>query len=212
VFSAAIFDMDGLLLDSERTIMNAWVSAAAEAGITVTAADYAPVIGLAGPGTKAHLARIFGGESMVQQIHALVTPKLTSFPVKAGAAALLAKLTALGLPRAVASSTSIKEVRRRLEVAELAHYFDAITGGDEVPAPKPDPAVYLLAAQRLEIAPEHCLALDILFKLRYLPFRSSWHISPGKPISAAWSRSTIMDCCGKTKSIKLPCRNLKFNL
>lgn len=82
------------------------------------------------------------------------------FPAKAGAEALLANLSRVGIPCAVASSAEIAEVERRLLSSGLRGYFLAIAGGDEVRRGKPDPSVYLLAAQRLGCSPAECLAFE----------------------------------------------------
>jgi HAD superfamily hydrolase (TIGR01509 family) len=82
------------------------------------------------------------------------------FPLKPGALALLQQLRARAVPCAVASSTSVPEVRRRLAQVGVLELFQAVAGGDEVARSKPDPAVYLLAAERLGVAPERCLAFE----------------------------------------------------
>jgi beta-phosphoglucomutase-like phosphatase (HAD superfamily) len=160
MFSAAIFDMDGLLIDSERSIMRAWQSAAAEVGVVVSDDQYASVIGRAATQSDAHLSELLGGESVFHQVRDQVRSRLGVFPPKIGATELLLKLTERQVPCAVASSTGVAEVRRRLESVGLASFFVAIAGGDEVPIGKPDPSVYLLAAHRLGASPSQCLAFE----------------------------------------------------
>jgi HAD superfamily hydrolase (TIGR01509 family) len=82
------------------------------------------------------------------------------FPLKPGALQLLALLRQRGVPCAVASSTYVEEVRRRLAQVGVLDFFQALAGGDEVLRSKPDPAVYLLAASRLGVAPAQCLAFE----------------------------------------------------
>jgi beta-phosphoglucomutase-like phosphatase (HAD superfamily) len=60
----------------------------------------------------------------------------------------------------VASSTYVHEVRRRLAKVGVLDFFQAVAGGDEVSRSKPDPAVYLLAADRLGVPPVRCLAFE----------------------------------------------------
>ncbi len=160
MFAAAIFDMDGLLIDSERSIMRAWQSAAAAVGIVISDTQYASVVGRAASESDARLAELLGGVTAFQQVLSAVQSKLGVFPPKPGAEALLLKLAAHRIPCAVASSTEIIEVRRRLTSVGLADFFNAVAGGDEVPAGKPDPSVYLLAAQRLNVSPSKCLAFE----------------------------------------------------
>jgi beta-phosphoglucomutase-like phosphatase (HAD superfamily) len=82
------------------------------------------------------------------------------FPLKPGAFRILQMLQERSVPCAVASSTRVSEVRRRLEKVGVLEFLQAVAGGDEVPDSKPDPAVYLLAAQRLGVPPQECLAFE----------------------------------------------------
>ena len=166
MFAAAIFDMDGVLIDSERVIVDAYVAAAGELGHAVTAADLLPIVGLSGPGVRQLLAGLVGGDAALKRVgeraHHLMRGDREHpvFPAKAGAHALIAALRARGVPMGVASSTRRNEVLRRLSAVGLHDPFRSITGGDEVERPKPDPSIYLLAAQRLGVAPADCIAFE----------------------------------------------------
>ncbi|MCG5077623.1 HAD family hydrolase [Paraburkholderia tagetis] len=166
MFSAAIFDMDGLLIDSERTIMNTWITVGHELGVHIRPVDYAEIIGRSLPECHAMLARMFGAEPVFQealtqvrqQLHSPTTPPV--FPLKLGVHRLLSALTHAGIPCAVASSSSGQEIRSRLARVGVLDFFGAIAGGDEVARGKPDPAVYELAASRLGKSPGDCLAFE----------------------------------------------------
>ena len=82
------------------------------------------------------------------------------FPLKTGALPLLEALRAAGIPCGVASSSAVGEIRHRLGHVDVLKYFRCIAGGDEVTHGKPDPALYLLAAARLGVAPEDCIAFE----------------------------------------------------
>jgi beta-phosphoglucomutase-like phosphatase (HAD superfamily) len=69
-------------------------------------------------------------------------------------------LEAAGVPCGVASSSRVAEIRHRLGAVGVLRFFRAVTGGDEVPRGKPDPAIYLLAASRLGAAPADCIAFE----------------------------------------------------
>jgi HAD superfamily hydrolase (TIGR01509 family) len=163
---AALFDMDGLLIDSERVIRAAWLAVAHEAGIALTQERYAAVIGRHSAQSDAVLAEVFGGDAPRRAAQARVNERLARqvpaerFPLKPGAARVLAALRALGVPCAVASSSARHEIEERLAAVGVRRHFAAVAGGDEVPAGKPDPAVYRLAAQRLCHAPGECLAFE----------------------------------------------------
>lgn len=160
MFSAAVFDMDGLLIDSERAIRNAWQSAALERGITISTSQYTAVVGRASAEADAALASFLGGREAFDETRQVVLSRLKYFPPKKGAAEFLSCLKKRAIPCAVASSSSASEIKRRLEAVGFLEYFQTFSGGNEVPKGKPDPSVYLLAAQRLGVSPEKCLAFE----------------------------------------------------
>ncbi|MGC2462401.1 MAG: HAD family phosphatase [Steroidobacteraceae bacterium] len=165
MFTAAIFDMDGLLLDSERVIMQAWLESAEEEGLILSQPDFLFVVGCAAEESYAQLTKLLGGHGSFQSVRDRARAKLTArsgvvFPLKPGALQLLALLRQRGVPCAVASSTYVHEVRRRLAKVGVLDFFQAVAGGDEVSRSKPDPAVYLLAADRLGVPPVRCLAFE----------------------------------------------------
>jgi HAD superfamily hydrolase (TIGR01509 family) len=165
VFTAAIFDMDGLLLDSERVIMRIWMESAQEQGLELSRADFLQVVGYGTAESHARLSALLGGPDSFQRVLERARTKLgalagVAFPLKPGALGLLRELRARGVPCAVASSTRVHEVRRRLAQVGVLELLQASAGGDEVARSKPDPAVYLLAAARLGVAPQHCLAFE----------------------------------------------------
>jgi beta-phosphoglucomutase-like phosphatase (HAD superfamily) len=165
VFSAAIFDMDGLLLDSERVIMQAWLSSAREERLVLSEPDFLLVVGCGAEESRARLSKLLGGHGRFQQVRDRARAKLCAqpgivFPLKPGALQLLLLLRQRGVPCAVASSTFVEEVRCRLAKVGVLDFFQAVAGGDEVSHSKPDPAVYLLAAERLGVPPVRCLAFE----------------------------------------------------
>jgi len=166
-FTAAVFDMDGLLLDSERPIRDAWLSAAAELGAPLTEADYLSVVGRNEREGDARLLEVFGRNAALlaatrRRADALIAERFGTVPfdVKPGALRLLRALRRAGLPCAVASSTAHREVQRRLERAGLLDFFSAICGGDEVTRGKPEPDLYRLAIARLGLEADCCVAFE----------------------------------------------------
>jgi HAD superfamily hydrolase (TIGR01509 family) len=166
MFHAAIFDMDGTLLDSERVIMRAWLEAAAALQCTLPAETYVQVIGLNEQESDALLVAALGGTEMYEAVRLAAAKSLDApadrviFPVRHGVAPLLAALRARGVPCAVASSSAAAEIEDRLRRAGIRDHFTAVAGGDEVPRGKPDPAVYRLAASRLGVAASACIAFE----------------------------------------------------
>lgn len=162
MFQAAIFDMDGLLIDSERAIMRAWIDVTNAAGMPLTEADYLPLVGSSRQHCYDFLHALLGSHAAFEAAMGQVQARLlnASFPLKAGVIDLLDELARQSIPCGVASSSEISEVRRRLAAAGILAYFPVLAGGDEVSCGKPDPAVYLLAAQRLGQEPANCLAFE----------------------------------------------------
>ena len=166
IYGAAIFDMDGLLLDSERVVRDAWMQVARERRVELTDADYLQVVGRNAADARALLSRVFSSgfdfEDAQRSVDALLAERKGEafFPPKPGAAALLGCLRALGVRCGVASSTRVEEVRRRLDGAALLPFFASICGGDEVARGKPSPDLFLLASERIGVAPRHCLVFE----------------------------------------------------
>ena len=164
-FTAAIFDLDGLLIDSERVIMREWLRVTDMMGDPLTETEYVPVIGLAAPESDAHLIARLGSVRFAEaadRVNAALTSTdgPTVFQPKVGAHDILARMHALGVPCGVASSTATEEVERRLRAVNLRDYFRVVVGGDKVARGKPDPALYLRAAELLASAPAQCLAFE----------------------------------------------------
>lgn len=167
MIKAAIFDMDGLLIDSERATLRAWTEAALALGVVLRESDYLQVVGKAAQDSHAILQRHLGGVAPFEQAMVAVRAALEDgegrelrFPLKPGAAALLAQLQAAGIPCAVASSSRTDEIAHRLARVGVLQHFAAVAGGNEVLRGKPDPALYALAAARLGVDPDRCLAFE----------------------------------------------------
>jgi HAD superfamily hydrolase (TIGR01509 family) len=77
-----------------------------------------------------------------------------------GARELIQGFHALGFPMAIASSSPKHFIEFVVKELELASYFQALTSGHEVPKSKPDPAIFLLAAKKIDATPQHCLVLE----------------------------------------------------
>lgn len=168
MFAAAIFDMDGLLIDSERPIMAAWIEAARTLDIELSHSQYLQVVGLATVESELILASLLGGPEAYQHAVAHVRRRLQLervdgtplFPIKPGANEFLTALRERGTRCAVASSSTSGQIQACLGSLGLLHHFSAFAGGDEVARAKPDPALYRLAAERLDVDPAQCIAFE----------------------------------------------------
>jgi len=165
-FRAAVFDMDGLLLDSERPIRDAWMQATREFGVVLGERDYLDVVGRNEVDSRRLLQALLGEACSYDAVRSRAAVLIDEalgiggYAVKAGVVALLEALRVRGVPCVVASSTRVDEVKRRLRTAGLAPFFRDFSGGDEVLRGKPHPDLFLLAAKRANQDPAHCLVFE----------------------------------------------------
>lgn len=165
-FEAIIFDMDGLLIDTEQLAMEAFDVACAHFGISGLEAQIKACIGTNSRMTQEILTPVieptvpyaeFRGLWENHYQEAVHSDRLQTKP---GADTLLSHITTLGLPTALATSSSHQKARAKLKRTGLLHYFSVLVGGDEVTHSKPDPEIYLTAATKLGVNPQACLALE----------------------------------------------------
>jgi beta-phosphoglucomutase-like phosphatase (HAD superfamily) len=166
---AVIFDMDGLMLDSQRLATDAWQEAVASFGFQLTDEINLSMIGRNMHDSAAILRSAFSSQFPVDDVRELAArtfSQLTSvsgIPVKTGLWELLVFLDAESIPKAVATSTSRTDCIRHLKKANLISRFPVIVCGDEVTKGKPSPDLFLKAADKLEVKPTGCLVLEDSF-------------------------------------------------
>lgn len=163
-FQAAIFDMDGLLLDTERLCMRVFKQSCHNVHLPFYEDVYLSIIGRNSKGIEEILRSAYGNE--LDKLHADwrvnydAVVKNQPIPIKKGVIPLLEWLRANKVRTAVATSTQKDVALVKLKLAGLDCYFDNITCGCEVTQGKPNPEIYLLAAQRLGVKPRCCLAFE----------------------------------------------------
>jgi len=159
---AVIFDMDGLMLDSERAINLCMARAARELGHELPDTLWLQMIGGGDGLCRRLLTGRIGSEAtdvLLDRAEAMYDA-VAGIDHRPGIVELLEFLVARGIPRAVATSTRRPLAVRKLAAAGLLPYFDAICTSTDVPRPKPAPDVYLLAASTLGVEPSRCLVLE----------------------------------------------------
>ncbi|KXO06995.1 hydrolase, haloacid dehalogenase-like family [Moritella sp. JT01] len=165
-YQAAIFDMDGLLLDTERVCKGIFEEACASLSIPFLEDVYLDIIGRNSQGIEKVIRAGYGSDLDYPVLHEAwrirynAVVKHQAIPVKEGVVELLTWLKNNNIPTAVATSTQQDVATIKLKLAGLDHFFDNLTTGCEVKNGKPDPEIYLLAAGRLNIHPEQCLAFE----------------------------------------------------
>ena len=162
---AVIFDFDGTILDSETAEYQAHRRFFADHGVELTEDEWCTGIGIVQPAShwwerlcqRASAAPTY--EEFREKTRHYFTEHVPMEPMP-GINALIGALVAAGIPRGVASAASSRWINKALADLKLADSFDAVVTGDQVRYTKPAPDVYLEAARRLGVLPEHCVAIE----------------------------------------------------
>ena len=166
MIDGVIFDMDGTMFDTERMWATFWEPALAALGLPYREGLAEAARGTAGVTTRNVVRQFYGpdcdAEAIVDSLHRVADEAFFSAPVpkKPGLDALLAWLKARHIPMAVASSSREAMIRHNLDVWGLTQDFTAIVSGQHVAHSKPDPEIFLLTAQKLDVEPSRCLVLE----------------------------------------------------
>lgn len=162
---AVIFDMDGVLVDSYEAHFEAWKRLAGRLGQSISEAQFAAVFGRK---NRDIIKTLWGDDVPEDEIEALGNWKedqyreilRENFPAMDGAAELLDALKAAGFALAVGSSGPPENVAVVLDRLGREGLFDATVTGDEVRTGKPDPEVFLKAAEKLGVRPRCCAVVE----------------------------------------------------
>ena len=166
MLKAVIFDVDGTLLDTERIYMRAWKDAAAELGYVITdellrktravntkdaAKIFEAEIGNGFSYEKTRPVRVRIAEEIIKRESPILKPGVTE---------LLTFLKEKGIRLSVASSTHLKGTKEHLSESGILDPFEVVVGGDMVTRGKPNPDIFLKAAELLGLAPEECIVVE----------------------------------------------------
>lgn len=167
MIKGVIFDMDGLMFDTERLWDTLWEPACQALGVPMpedTASFYASGRGLAGQYLQEHVHKYFpqvDPQKMLDKIWQIGDERFAQgVPCKPGLKELLALLEERGLPRIVASSSPRNMIEQNLQTTGTARYFHDIVCGADVEHSKPAPDIFLEAARRLGLDIRDCLVLE----------------------------------------------------
>lgn len=166
MIKAVIFDMDGLMIDSERVTYDGYVIECKKLGHTMTKDFYKTLLGKP---TKAIYERFhtefgedFPIEEVIQKVHQYMADLFENegVPVKKGLVDLLKYLKANGYKTIVATSSNRARVDVILENAKITEYFDDSICGDEVTKGKPNPEVFLKSCEKLGVKVDEAIVLE----------------------------------------------------
>jgi HAD superfamily hydrolase (TIGR01509 family) len=160
-----IFDIDGVLLNSYKLHYECWRAIAEKHGITLSERDFDPLFGRRG---SEIVREIWGGDLPPEQVVSIHQRKQAqyrenlqrNFPLMDGAIELIDGLAAKGFILGVGSSAPPENVALSLRGLARTNSFAAVVTGSDVTRGKPDPEVFLLAAQRMEIEASDCAVIE----------------------------------------------------
>jgi beta-phosphoglucomutase len=162
---AAIWDVDGTLVDTAELHFAAWVRLCQELGRPFSRADFAATFGKRNPEI---LNFLFGPVFSGQQIAELGARKEDYYKAAAhagvqllpGVRGLLVGLQAAGFKQAIGSSAPRGNIDLVMELTKTAPFFQAISSAEDTSRGKPDPQVFQVAAERLQTPAEHCVVFE----------------------------------------------------
>lgn len=163
---AIVFDMDGVLFDTERLCKDSWVAIAGEQGIPDMEEVFPRCIGCNNTDTKRIILDHYGEDFPYTEFAAQASKwfwreiEEKGLPWKKGVRELLEYLKQEGYLIGLASSTKRSSVISHLERAGILAYFDGVVGGDQLLHSKPEPDIYLMACRELGVEPGEAIAIE----------------------------------------------------
>lgn len=163
MIKAVVFDMDGLLIDSERVTFKMFQKKLAERGQEMSEQYYCTLLGICLAETKVMLKEKYGDNMFdVTDVHNEMVEyyEKNGVPVKKGARELLQMLRKDGIKCAVASSSDKEWVQQMMNYTGLGEYFQYFVCGNEVKHAKPAPEIFLTACEKLGVDPSDAIVLE----------------------------------------------------
>lgn len=162
---SVIFDMDGVLFDTESIYLKVWKNVFRKYGYKMTKDIYSQVIATGRENVKKVFLREFGAELPIEKMYrekdvALKEEIEKQVYIKEGAVEILTYLKNKNYKVALATSSDRERMNKQLEKASIREYFDEIVCRDEVENTKPNPEIYLKVADKLNVKPKNCLVIE----------------------------------------------------
>lgn len=163
-YKGAIFDMDGVLIDTERLYQETWKEIAESRNIVLIPEFSKEISGTSGNYMKNVVEKYYNvpnGWEIIEECMQKMDEKLEyQVPIKPGVCEILEYYERLGIRMAVASSSSEKRIEKNLCKCGIRKYFSAIVSGKEVEKGKPYPDIFLLAARKISCDPSECVVYE----------------------------------------------------
>ncbi|MDP4091843.1 MAG: HAD family phosphatase [Bacillota bacterium] len=164
--SLVIFDMDGLMFDTEKLSLIAWQEAGKNSGYEIPLDFIYKIIGVNSVTAESISRDYFGEDFPFSELRIKSMDFVSQYmdqngvPLKTGLFELLEFLKQKSVLRAVATSTEREKAVKYLKLANVIDKFDLVVCGDEITKGKPEPEIFLTAAQKLGCIPEDCIVLE----------------------------------------------------
>ena len=165
-FEAVLFDMDGVIFDTERVYLDGWKKVFKKYGYEMTKEIYISVMGTGRKNVSKTFLNIYGADLPIIQMYEEKDRELFKaiaegqVPLKQGVKEILGFLKEKGYKTALATSAKRERTMKQLKMGGIEELFDAIVSGDEAEKSKPDPGIFLTAAKKLSIKPENCIVVE----------------------------------------------------
>ncbi len=163
---AIIFDMDGVIFDTERVYMNIWIEVYSKHGYTMNKEIYTKLIGRDRNSITKILYNLYGEKFPVTNIFKECDELLKEaidrgeVPIKEGVLEIFEFLKLKKYKMALATSSSKNKLNMQLKIHNLEEVFDCIVCADDVKVSKPNPEIFLCAARKLNVNPEECIVVE----------------------------------------------------
>lgn len=163
---AVIFDMDGVIFDTERVYLEIWQSVFEKYGYKMTKELYVNVMGTGRKNVIKTFLENFGDDLPIEKMYEEKDNQLfyiienQGIPLKEGVKELFSMLKEKNYKIALATSAKRERVEKQIKDKWLKESFDAIVCGDDVEKGKPSPDIFLKAAKKIDVEPENCFVVE----------------------------------------------------
>ena len=163
---AVIFDMDGVIFDTERVYLDIWIEVFEKYGYKMTKELYVNVMGTGRKNVIKTFLENFGDDLPIEKMYEEKDNQLfyiienQGIPLKEGVKELFSMLKEKNYKIALATSAKRERVEKQIKDKWLKESFDAIVCGDDVEKGKPSPDIFLKAAKKIDVEPENCFVVE----------------------------------------------------